>query len=585
MNNKQIAQQLREIAAVYTIKDENRFRIVAYERAADSIEHLAYDLEDVWKEGKLKEIPGIGESIASYLDELFTKGRVKHFDQLKKSLPKAMFALLKLPGFGAKKAYKLTVMLKIKDNENPYQVLKKAAYSHKIASIEGFGVKSEQEILQSLLSFQKKEAKLTRILLSQAFEVANRIVDYLKQSKYIKEVYPLGSLRRMFETVGDIDIAVSSDNPKEVIDHFIKYPSIERLLEKGDVTSSIVLKSGVQIDLMIQPPSGFGALLQHFTGSKQHNIKLREYALKKGISLSEHGIKKGSKLEKIKTEDEFYKKLGLPLIPPELREDRGEIEKAIKNSLPKLVNPSDIKGDLHVHSNYNLQPSHDLGENNFEEMLKKAEELEYQYLAFSEHNPALSSNSQDKINSIMKIRKQFIDKIIYSTKITRVKIFNMLEVDILTNGVLALPNSSFEYIDAMIVSIHSSFNMSRDAMTKRILKGLSFPKVKVLGHPTGRLLEKRESIQADWDLIFEFCSKKKIALEINGNPYRLDLPDTLVKEALNFGCKFVIDTDAHRLVEMDLMRYGVSVARRGWAEKSDILNTLPYNEFKHWLLS
>lgn len=583
MNNKQIAQSLREVAAVYTIKDENRFRIIAYERAAESIEHLAQELEDVWKEGKLKEIPGIGENIASYLDELFKNGHVKHFEQLKKNLPKAMFALLKLPGFGAKKAYKLAVKLKIKDNQDPYQALKQAANSHKISIIEGFGEKSEQEILQSLQSFYKKEAKLSRMLLFQAFEVAKRIVDYLKMSKYVDQVYPLGSLRRMFETVGDIDIAVSSDNPKEVIDHFTKYPSVERLLEKGEVTSSIVLKSGVQIDLMIQPPSGFGALLQHFTGSKQHNIKLREYALKKGVSLSEHGIKRGNELKKIKTEEEFYHKLGLPLIPPELREDRGEIEVAIKNSLPELVDISDIRGDLHVHSNYDLEPSHDLGENNFEEILKKAEELGYQYIAFSEHNPALSNNSQDSINTIMKVRKQSIDKIIYSTKITRVKILNMLEVDILTNGELALPSNSFEYIDAMIVSIHSSFNMPRDAMTKRILKGLSFPKVKVLGHPTGRLLEKRESIQADWDLIFEFCSKKKIALEINANPYRLDLPDTLVKEALKYGCKFVIDTDAHRLVEMDLLKFGVSVARRGWAEKSDILNTLPYNEFREWL--
>lgn len=590
MNNRDIAWQLREIAAIYSLSEENRFKAIAYEKAADNIEHVPQDLEDVWREGRLKTISGIGEGIASYLDELFKTGRVAHFEKLKKGFPKAMFALLKLPGFGAKKAYKLATELKIRDKDNPYEILKKAVLEHKVCQIEGFGEKSEQEILQSLDSFFKKQAKLSRILLFQAFEIAEKLIEYLKKSRYVKSVYSLGSLRRMSSTVGDIDIAVASDSPERVIDYFIKYPKVEKIIEKGDLTSSIILKNGVQIDLMIQSPESFGALLQHFTGSKQHNIKLREYALKKGISLSEYGLKEKSKLKKVRTEEEFYEALGLEFIPPELREDRGEIEAAIhqigkkKIGLPKLVELTDIKGDLHIHSNYNLQPSHDLGVSSFNEILKKADDLGYQYIAFSEHNPVITKNSYNKINNIMRKRKLDIDKLIYSTKFTRVKIFNMLEVDILVDGSIALPVKSLDYVDALIVSIHSSFDMSKEKMTQRIIKALSMPKVKILGHPTGRLLEKRMGIQADWDKIFAFCRKQKIALEINANPYRLDLPDVFVKEALKFGCKFVINTDAHKIDEMDLMKFGVSVARRGWAEKSDIINSFEYQKVKNWLI-
>ncbi|MBI2029113.1 DNA polymerase III [Candidatus Gottesmanbacteria bacterium] len=590
MTNKEVAVMLREVAAAFVIKNENRFRIIAYERAADSIEHQTQSVEELWKEGKIKEIPGIGPNIAQHLGELFTKGKVAHFENEKKGLPKAMFSLLNLPGFGAKKAFKLTRELNIKDSDDPFKKLKEAAQANKIASIEGFGEKSEQDILTSLESFQKKEAKLSRMLLPIAYDIATRVINYLKKSNSVIEIYPLGSLRRMVATVGDIDIAISSNQAEKVIEYFLKFPEVGKIIDKGKETTSVVLKNGVQVDIMVQPEIAFGALLQHFTGSKHHNIALREYALKKDLSLSEHGIKdlkraKEQKSKEFSNEEVFYNFLGLDWIPPELREDTGEIEAAQKHNLPNLVELSDIKGDLHLHSNYDLKPSHDLGHNSFLEILNKATELKYEYIAFSEHNPKQSGHNISDIIDIIKRRKQTIDKINYSLKSDRVHFFNMMETDILPNGYLALPKQTFEYIDATIISIHSSFDQSSSDMTKRILKALSYSKVKIFGHPTGRLIERREGVNANWFEIFNFCKAKNIALEINANPNRLDLPDMLVREAVKNGNKFVIDTDAHQINEMNLMRFGVSVARRGWLEKNDILNTLPYSEFKKWLLN
>lgn len=587
MTNREVANLLREVAAAYTVKGENRFKIVAYEKAADSIEHATQSIEEVWKEGKIKEIPGIGPNLSQHLDELFRKGSVGHFEREKKGLPKAMFTLLNLPGFGAKTAFKLSKELNIKDSDDPIKKLKEAALAGKIASIEGFGRKSQEDILLSIEGYVKKEAKLTRMLLPHAMDISESVIRYLEESDSVIEAYPLGSLRRMVSTIGDVDIAVSSNEPKKVIDHFHKYKEIGKVIDKGTESTSVVLKNGAQVDIMVQPTKDFGALLQHFTGSKHHNIHLREYALKKGYSLSEHGIKesKGGKMHSFSKEKDFYNFLSLDWIPPELREDTGEIEAAINHKLPDLVTSSDIKGDTHIHSDYDLKPSHDLGENSFIQILHKAEELHYEYVAFSEHNPRISNNSESDIISIMKARKEAIDNIKYSPKSTRVHFFNTMETDILPNGDLALPNGAFEYLDATIVSVHSSFTQTKEETTKRILKALSHPKVKVFGHPTGRLIERRDSINADWTKIFNFCKEKNIALEINANPNRLDLPDMLVKQAVLNGNTFVINTDAHRIEEMDLMRFGVSVARRGWATKHDILNTLPYTEFKKWLLS
>lgn len=578
--NKEVAKLLRSVAAAYETKDGDKFKVMAYDRAATSVEHATSEVKDLWDDGKLNEIPGVGSGIASRLDELFRTGKVKHFEQVMSGLPPAMFEFLSIPGIGAKTAYKLCKNLKIENPKTAISELEEKAKSGKIREIEGFGEESEKDILRGIEEFRRKT---TRILLPYAAQIAEDILLWLKKSPDVIRADPLGSLRRMVSTVGDVDIAASTNKPKEVIAHFIAYPKKKRVLEAGTATASLVLKSGYQVDLMVQPSSSYGALLQHFTGSKQHNIALREYVLKKGLSLSEYGIKKGKKLTEYSNEEDFYKALGMDWIPPEVREDTGEIEASLTHNLPYLVDIGDIKGDLHIHSDFPIETSHDEGGNSMEEIIDRGLKLGYEYVGFCEHNPSTSKHKPEQIIDILKLKKEKVEKINYSYekrgKNMFIQALNGLEIDIKPNGMLGIPEKGLEVLDFAIVSVHSSFRMNRDEMTKRVLAALEHPKVKILGHPTGRKLNQREGYELDWDKIFDFCLKKKKWLEVNAWPDRLDLPDILVREAVKKGVKMVVCTDSHLLEQMDLMRYGVAVARRGWAEKSDIVNTLGYNEF------
>ena len=594
MTNAEIAKILRQMAAAYLLKNENRFKIIAYERAADSIEKSTTDIKDLWEEGKLNTLPAVGSSITSHLDELMRYGHVKHFDEVLKGIPPPIFPLIEVPGFGPKKAYKLGTSLKLTNPKSAIDDLLKAAYKGKIAPLSTFGDKSQDDIIQSLERFKKGQVREKRMPLPVAYATASAVIDYLKKNKAILEACSLGSLRRMVATIGDIDIAVATNNPKEVIDWFIKYPKKAQVVEKGASGATIILDNGRQIDLRVQTPEKFGAMLQYFTGSKNHNIHLREFALKKGLSLSEYGIKplkriqnfnKKLNLYEFAREEEFYKAIGLSWIPPELREDNGEIEAAQNNKLPDLVEIKDIKGDLHIHSDYNLEPSHDLGSSSLKEIFHKAFGLDYEYIGISDHNPSYAKHSGSEIVSILKRRKDKFEQIIESTKSVRVNLFFMLEVDILPDGRLPISDEAFDYLDAIIVSVHSSFLMPKDKMTERIITGLSHPKARILGHPTGRLIGKREGYEIDWSKLFTFCQKNHKAIEINSYPDRLDLPDMLVKEAIKNKVKLIINTDSHEAEHMSLMRFGVSVARRGWAEKGDIINTLPYNKMKEWLLN
>jgi len=579
MNNQEVAHLLRAISAAYEVKGDDRFKIIAYDRAATAVEHATSEVKDLWDDGKLRTLPGIGAGIAQHLDELFRKGRVRHFDQIMKGLPPAMFELLNIPGIGAKTAHRLCKELKLKSSATVINDLSREAKKGKIASIEGFGEKSQADILEALKEFKKGQVKKKRMLLSYADVIAQEIISYLKKCPSSIKVDALGSLRRKVATVGDVDIAVATKKPAVVVNWFAKYPKKKKVVEKGPTGASILLKSGHQIDLRVQKPEAYGSMLQYFIGSKHHNIHLRELALKKRLSLSEHGIKKGKKLVEYATEEEFYRALGMPWIPPEIREDSGEIEAALAGRLPKLVELKDIKGDLHTHSNFPIEESHDPGTNSMEEMIKKAEELGWQYLGFTEHNPSISQHSDKKIIALIQRKKEKIDKINSSrTKKLLKTIFNGLEIDIRPNGKLAIPEKGLELLDYGVASIHSSFRMSRDQMTKRVLKAIAHPKIKILGHPTGRKLGSREGYELDWDRVFDFCKKHDKWLEVNALPDRLDLPDVLVCEAVKNGVKMVINTDSHAVEHMDLMKYGVSVARRGWAQKKDIINTLPYDK-------
>lgn len=587
MTNKEIARLLRQIAAAYTIKNEKdfHFQIVAYQRAADAIENSSTEISDLYKENALNTIPGVGPTLQSRLEELFKTGKVKHFDEVLKGIPKAVFPLLDVPSFGPKKAYRLVTEFNLKSAQSVIDDIEKLAKEDKISPLAGFGEKSQADVVQAITEFRKGAGKTTRMLLPFAQEVADNMIDYLKKSPDVVEAYPLGSLRRKMPTIGDVDIAVATHSPQKAIDYFVKFPRLERIIEQGPTSSSILASGGRQIDLIAQPVESFGSLLQHFTGSKHHNVHLRDFALKKGMSLSEKGIKnvKSGKLADYRKEEDFYNALGLDWIPPEIREDTGEIEAALNHHLPKLLELTDIKGDLHIHSSYPIEPSHDLGANTMQEMLNMAKELGYQYLGFSEHNPSVGKHTPSQIYEIMRKRKDYIEQLKESNK--TVRIINLLELDILASGQLAIDDKSLELVDAVLISIHSAFSMDKDEMTQRVLKGLAHPKAKILSHPTGRLLNQRNGYDLDWSKIFAFCKENTKALEINAWPDRTDLPDTIIRQSVANGVKMVIDTDSHTASQMTAMRYGVWNARRGWAQKKDILNAMEYNDFIKWLKS
>lgn len=611
-SNKQVARLLRNIAAAYTLigdptsKDGkvSRFRIIAYEKAADAIEHLSREIKDIWQEGKLYKVPGIGPGIGSALEEFFEKGESSHFNQVLKGIPPSVFKLMDVPGIGPKKAFRLVMHFGITDENTVIGDLRNIAKTGQIAELEGFGQKSQDDIIEALDVYERRDRREERMPLPYAFEVSEEISKHLAELKEVQQIDLLGSLRRRVSTIGDIDISVMAeiDDSKKIVDHFLKYPGKRSIEGAGDRKASILAAGNVRMDLRVQEKESYGSMLQYFTGSKAHNIRLREYALKMGYSLSEYGLKaaRGKKLEAkgegvtkskhpdgeeiltFETEQSLYEFLGLQYIPPEMREDTGEIEQAKSKQLPSIIELDDIKGDFHIHGSYDLKPSHDLGINGYDELVEKGVSLGYSYIGFADHNPKQSGLSAEEIVAIMKDRKSHIDQLLSSSKIPY---FIGLEVDILPSGEIALPEKAFEYVDYLIVSVHSSFRMPTDEMTARVLKALSYPKVRIFGHPTGRLLGSREGIDVNWDKVFSHVIEHDIALEINAGPSRLDLPDTLVKEAQGMGAKFIIDTDAHAASNMDWMKYGVYVARRGWLSPTQVVNTWPYEKFKKWITS
>lgn len=583
--NQQLAKLFREIAAAYTIKKlGNVFQIRAYDNAADSIEHSTAEIQDLWQEGKLKEFPGFGQKTREYLEELFTKGKVEHFEEVKKGIPDIVFDLLDVPGVGPKTALEIS-SLGVKDIPQ----LKAEIKSGKLVE-KGFSGKIAQKIMDGLSQINNRDG---RMLLPYAFAQAEKILDYLKQSPSVLKADPLGSLRRMVATIGDLDFAVASKDPKKVVDYFCQYPLAVRVLDQGENQTSIVLQSGIRVDLLVGEPDSYGALLQHFTGSKNHNIHLRTLAEKKGLSLSEYGIKKSHKLIATATEKEFYEYLGMDVPPSEIREDIGEIEAALEHKLPKLVELKDIKGDMHLHSNFPIQsPSHGPGVDSIEEIVNKAINLGYDYVGISDHPPGFTTAGKENIIRWAEKRTKFVQQLKKSKKSIRVqhaesntfgvRILNGLEIDILGDGSLSVPDEALETLDYCIAGIHSGHRGSKEEITKRLIKALESPHVDIISHPTNRLLNERDSSDADWDEVFKYAAKYNKILEINSSPNRLDLRDDLVRAAKKYGVKFIIDTDAHAVSQMDNMKFGVSVARRGWATKEDIVNTWDWTDLAKW---
>ncbi len=574
LSNKAVVTLLKEILAAMEVKGVNPFRVRAYQNAISILDNLTVSIYDLWENKRLKEIPGVGPGIEAHLNELFSTGVVSEFESIKEDLPEGMFALIGLRGIGAKRAYKLALAFKLGDRETALDKLKDAAEKGKIQVLEGFGEKMEKSIQDAIGEQKMTKNSKQRLLLIHAEEIVDRIKKHMEKCKDVVEMEAAGSFRRRNPTIGDLDIPIATNNPEKVIKHFLKFPEIEEVLVEGDKKASVVLKNEVQVDIRVSTPEAYGAMLQYFTGSKQHNILLRNHALTKGLSLSEYGIKKGDATKKFSDEESFYKEIGLPYIPPEIRHGNFEIEAALKNKLPELIKLKDIKGDLHTHSTLSD------GLNTIEEMVEVAENLGYEYLGITDHSPSIQARGLGTVLKTIRDTRKKIDEINTSQK--DVKVLYGYEVNISVDNTLALPEDILKNLDFVIAGIHTSLNQDKKTVTKRLLSAIENPYVSILAHPSGRMLNERDPSDPDWNKIFDAARDRGVILEINGQPNRLDLPDDLIKSAISWGVKLVINSDAHSIDQLDFMKYGIDNARRGWAEKKDILNTLPYEKFvKH----
>lgn len=569
MKNDEIAKILFEIGDYLDLKNIP-FKPRAYQSAALSLDTLEKDAELIYKEEGLKgleEIPGVGESIALKIEEYLKTGKIKYYEELKKEKPIDIKNLKRIQGLGFKKIEFLNKELGITNVSE----LKEAILKNKLRGLKGFGEKSQENILTGI-SFM--EASGTRYLISEIIDDVNEIVGKLGKIKEVKKIEIAGSFRRRRETVGDIDILVASSFPRKVMDEFISYPGVAKIWGRGDTKTSVRMKRGINIDLRVVSENSFGAALQYFTGSKEHNIALRILANSKGYKLNEYGLFKNGIYKVGKKEEDIYQKLGLDYIPPELREDRGEIELALKHKLPKLIELKDIKGDFHTHSSF-------AGTNiSMEEIVLKAISKGYKYIGISDHTQTLKIENglnEQELNSqtkeIEKLNKKYGKKI---------RIFHGAEVNILKDGSLDIKDETLERLDFVNIGVHTNFKMSKKDMTRRVLKAMSNKYVTCLVHPTGRIVNRRDSFDLDLEKIFQFAKTNDIALEVNSSE-RLDLSNYNIKRAKEIGCKFFINTDTHALRQMDRMEYGVYEARRGWATKKDVINTMSLEKVEKFL--
>jgi DNA polymerase (family 10) len=564
MENQEIASIFEEIANLMRILQDDpkwSFKASAYERAKRSIESYTERLEEIARDPnrKLTEIPGVGVDLAQKIAELIKTGQCEYHQNQLGKIPRSLLELLQLQTVGPQKVRLFYKELGIKSVDE----LETAAKAGRLRDLPGMNAKSEENILKALEGFRRATG---RFRLDTAFETAEQLTAYLREHKGVEDVTPAGSLRRGRETVGDLDLLVTGRDNAGIAEHFAKYPGITAVLAKGEDKVSIKLKNGMQVDVRMLGRQSYGAAIMYFTGSKEHNVALRDRAKRRGWKLSEYGLYQGEKVLASRTEEEIYEKLGLPWIPPELRENLGEVEAAEKGELPHLVERNDIKGDLQMHTNASD------GQTSVEEMADAAKKLGYKYILITDHSKAVTiANGLDEKRAIENIRRVKAA----GKKVKGIEIWAGSEVDILGDGRLDYPDELLKQFDIVLVSVHSRMNQPAEEMTERLLKALKNPYVRILGHPTGRQILKRDPFRFDLERVFEAAKKHGVILELNGNPERLDLSDRHVKLARDRGMKIIISTDAHHPKHLKLMRYGVTTARRGWLEKKDVLNALP----------
>lgn len=570
MENREIARILSETADLMEIAGEDPFRIRSYRNGAASIESYPERIADILRDParKVTDVPGIGKGLAANLHELAARGSFERRDQLLEKYPPTALELLKIQGLGPKTIALLWEHYRISTIDG----LEKLCQEQKLRTLPRLGAKAEEKILRAIVGYRKRAG---RFLVNAAEEIAQDLAAYLSETPGVTRVTTAGSLRRGKETVGDIDLLATGPDPAPALERFLKHPRVSEAIAHGaNKASAKVGLQSIQVDVRTLPEESFGAALQYFTGSKDHNIALRTRCLKAGYTLNEYGLFRLEGNERVAgaMEEEIYHALSLPWIPPELRENRGEIECAAEGRLPNLIEASQIRGDLHMHT------TETDGRATLEEMAEACRAMGYEYIAITDHSKALAmANGLDERRAV-----EFAARV---REVNRrdlgVRVLSGIECDIRRNGTMDLEWDALAELDLVIGSVHSYMNLEAAEMTDRYLRALECPHLRVIGHPTGRLLLAREPFSFDFERVAKEAARRKVALEINASPERLDLDDTLLRQAKALGARFTISTDAHHPKHLRNMRYGVAIARRGWIEASDVLNTLPLSEFVH----
>ena len=565
MKNREIAQMFYEIADFLEMEGV-AFKPYAYQKAAITLESLEKDVAQIYREGgkqALEKIPGVGKSMAEKIEEYLKTGKIKYYQELKKKMPVRMEELTAVEGLGPKTVKVLYQKLGIRNLKD----LEKAAKAGKIAPLFGFGEKTEKNILEGIAFLKRSKG---RFLLGEILAQVREIEETLKTLKEVKKISVAGSVRRRKETIGDVDFLVVSKKPAKVMDFFVSLPGVIRIWGKGTTKSSVRMSQGFDVDLRVISEKSYGSALQYFTGSKEHNIITRRIAISKDLKLNEYGLFRNKTMVAGWSEAGIYRVLGLPWIEPELRENQGEIEAALNKRLPKIIGYNDIRGDLHCHSNW------DGGANSIEEMARVALEMGYQYLGITDHTKFLRIEHGLDEKQLAEQRKEIENlNSKFKSQKSRFKILQGAETNILNDGSIDIEEEALKKLDYAIAGIHSNFKMEKSKMTERIIRAMKNPHIKIISHPTGRILKRRDEYQIDFDKILRAAKEFNVVLEINSFPVRLDLNDQNIRRAKEAGVKMVINTDSHHRDQLRFIELGIAQARRGWAEKKDIINTLP----------
>jgi DNA polymerase (family 10) len=571
MENFEIASALEELADLLEIKGSNPFRIRAYRNAIRTIHDLARPLTAMLEEGEdLTRLPGIGKDLAGHIRELATTGTLTLLEEVGRDVPRSLANLTRLDGVGPKKARKLWDELGVTSVDE----LEKALEAERVQALEGFGAKSAEKIRRSIQDFRKHRS---RFLLSEADALIAPLLKALEGVPGVERVEVAGSYRRRKETVGDMDLLVlcrGDQAPETVMDRFTGYPGVQRVVSAGSTRGRVLLRSGLPVDIRILPEESYGAALHYFTGSKEHNVAIRTLGVQRGLRINEYGIFRKTE-ERVggSSEEEVFQAVGLPWIPPLLRENRGEVEAARDGRLPKLLEGEDIRGDLQMHSTWSD------GKNTLREMVEACRDRGYGYLAITDHSRAVTVAGGLQPEEV---REQWKEIETLRSQVEGIHLFRSLEIDILKDGSLDMPDDILRELDLVLISVHSFMTMGKTEMTDRVLKALEHPEVDILAHPTGRILNRREPFEMDVDEVLRAAARLEVAVELNAHPSRLDLHDGFLRRARELGAKVAVNTDSHSVQELTNMHYGVDQARRGWLEAGDVINALPLEEFQSW---